>query len=122
MLDNQILHHQREIGGGSSLFAFLENKEDFSEIVESEPSLKELANEETLLFDQRLLQRPDCMSAESMFFPGCRFVAKWTLGARKTPVIVIVNPDHGIVLFIPVLGVWTCFFFQGEKIARFILF
>ncbi len=84
MMDFQMLRYQRDVSESKSfLFAFLENKDDFSSIVESEPSLKELSNEETLLFDVRLLQRPDSMSAESMFFAGQRFVARWMLGTRK---------------------------------------
>jgi hypothetical protein len=101
MLDAQMLNYQRSLGGKTNfLFAFLENTEDFGALVESEPSLKELASEETLLFDVRMLQKPDSLSADSLFFAGQRFVARWSLGSRKTPVILIVDPNQGICVCI----------------------
>lgn len=115
MCDFQVLRHLRESGNKSSsfLFAFLEKEEDLSSVVESEPSLKELASDDTLLFDVRLLNSPDKLSAESVFFAGRRFVARWSVGSRRTvAVIVIVNPNQGLVLLLPLLGVWTCLFFN----------
>ncbi len=135
-MDMQVLRAQREEQQGklSFFFSFLERQDDDAG-VEVEASLKDLAAEDTLLFDMRVLSsRPEALSASATFFNGSdfkivflsrdllilnclrrvRFIAQWSLGTKKSPCVAIVG-GHGVVLLLPQLSVWTCFFFAEIK-------
>jgi hypothetical protein len=113
-LDAQMLRFQREehTKGGvrfSLLFSFLQKEDEFGG-VEVEASLKDLASEETLLFDMRVLSNhPEALNAATTFFEGTRFRALWSLGSKRTPCIVIVTRTNGLVVLLPMLSVWTVF-------------
>ncbi len=62
-----------------------------------------------------LSSHPESLNASSTFFEGMRFRALWSLGSKRTPCVAIVNRAQGLVVLLPMLSVWTVFFFTEIK-------